>query len=70
MAEIKDVLDYSRPARFILWEGEDPAQAKTSDSGVPCGTELLPRSLIRGWEVCERCIKHPISRGALLLGLK
>lgn len=70
MAEINDMLDCSRPARFILLEGEDPAQAKTSDSGVPCGTQVLPRGLTRGWEVCERCIKHPISRAALFLGLK
>jgi hypothetical protein len=42
MAEIKDVLDCSRPARFILWKGDDPAQAKTSGSGVDVH-EPLPR---------------------------
>lgn len=70
MADIRDMLDCSRPARFIVWEDQNQAEAKVSDSGVPCGTELPPRGLIRGWEVCERCIKHPILRGALFLGLK
>lgn len=70
MADIRDMLDCSRPARFIVWEDQNQAEGKISDSSVPCGTELPPRGLIRGWEVCERCIKHPILRGALFLGLK
>jgi hypothetical protein len=70
MAEIKEVLECSRPAKFILWEDEEIAQANASDSGVPCGTLLPPRGRTRGWEVCERCFKHPILKGALFLGLK
>jgi hypothetical protein len=70
LAEINEVLECSRPAKFIVWEGEDLAQAKTSDSGAPCGTQLPPRGLTRGWEVCERCLKHPILKGALFFDLK
>lgn len=70
MAEIRDMLDCSRPAGFILWEDEDQSQAEISDGGVPCGTELARRGLTRGWEVCERCIKHRFLRGVLFLGLK
>ena len=70
MALIKEVLECSRPAKFVLWEGEDPAQAKPYDSGAPCGAELPLRGVTRGWEVCERCIKHPILKGALFFGLK
>jgi len=70
MALIKEVLECSKPAKFALWEGEDPAQAKPSDSGAPCGPQLPPRGVTRGWEVCERCIKHPILNGALFFGLK
>lgn len=70
MAEINEILGCSRPARFILWAGEDPAQAQPSDGAVPCGTELLSQGLTRGWEICERCIKHPILKGALFFGLK
>ncbi len=69
-AEIRDMLDCSRPATFFLWEDEDPAQARKSESGVPCGTELQPRNLVRGWEVCERCIKIPSLVCALLTGAK
>ena len=57
-------------AKFILWEDEEVAQAKASDSGVPCGTLLPPRGLTGGWEVCERCIKNPIIKCALWFGLK
>ena len=70
LAEIKDVLECTRPAKFVFWEDEDPARARASDSGAPCGAQLLPRGLTRGWEVCERCIKHPILKGALFFGLK
>jgi hypothetical protein len=35
MAEIIDMVECTRPAQFILWEDEDQAQAKISDSGVP-----------------------------------
>jgi hypothetical protein len=70
VAEIKDMLDCTRPARFILWEDEEPTQAKESDSGVPCGTQLPRRGLNRGWEVCERCIKHPVLKGLLFFRLK
>lgn len=70
MAEIRDMLDCSRPAGFILWEDEDQAQAEISDSGVPCGTQLPPRGLTRGWEVCERCVKNPLLKCALFIGAK
>jgi hypothetical protein len=70
MALIKEVLECSRPAKFVLWEDEDPAQAKPSDSGAPCGSQLPPRGLTRGCEVCERCLKHPILKGALFYKLK
>lgn len=68
--DMLDMLNCTSPAKFILWEDEDPAQARRSESGVPCGTELPPRGLIRGWEVCERCIKNPYLKGALLTGAK
>jgi len=70
MAEIKDMLDCTRPSEFILWEDEEPIQAKETDSGAPCGAELPPRGLVRGWEVCERCINNPILKCALSVGAK
>ncbi len=70
IAEIRDMLECARRAKFIFWEGENPAQARRSESGVPCGTDLPPRGLIRGWEVCERCIKIPSLECALVVGLK
>jgi len=39
-AAIRDMLECVRHAKFIFWEGEDPAEARESESGVPCGTEL------------------------------
>jgi len=69
-AEIRDMLECSRPAKFILWQDEDPTQVLKSESGAPCGTELLPRGLIHGWEVCDRCIKNPSLKCALLVGAK
>jgi hypothetical protein len=70
MAEIIDMLECTRPAKFILWEDEEPTQAQETDSGVPCGAELPPRGLVRGWEVCERCINNPILKCALYVGAK
>ncbi len=70
MAQFKEMLECGRPAKFLLWEDEDPAQAKESDSGVPCGAQVPPRGLTRGWEVCERCIKHPLLKAALSIALK
>jgi hypothetical protein len=70
ITEFHDMLDCTRPAKFALWEDEDPSQARESESGVPCGTELPPRDLIRGWEVCERCIKNRYLKCALLIGIK
>lgn len=69
-AEIRDMLECSRPATFFLWEDGDPPQARRSETGVPCGTELRPRGLINGWEVCERCIRRPSLKCALLTWLK
>jgi hypothetical protein len=70
MAEIRELLDCTRPTKFILWQDEDPSKARKSQSGVPCGTELAPRGLVHGWEVCERCIKNPSLKCALLIAAK
>lgn len=70
MAQFKEMLECGRRAKFHLWEDEDPAQAKRSDSGVPCGAHLPPRGLTRGWEVCDRCIKRPLLKVALFFGFK
>ena len=69
--EITQMINCTRPAKYILWEGHGPSEAQgPSESGVPCGTELPPRGQIRGWEVCERCIKNPGLKLALCIGLK
>ena len=69
--EIIEMLNCMRPAKYILWEEDGPGGAQEpADSGVPCGTEIPPKGRVRGWEVCERCIKNPALKAALLTGLK
>jgi hypothetical protein len=68
--EFRDMVGCGRPSKFILWEDEDAAEARESDGGVPCGAELPSRGATRGWEVCERCIRHPLLMGALKTDLK
>lgn len=70
IADYHAMINCASPAKFNLWEDEDPPLARKSESGVPCGSELRPRGLIHGWEVCERCIKNPYLKCALLIGLK
>ncbi len=70
IADFHALINCTSPAKFILWEDEDPALARRSESGVPCGSELLSRGRIRGWEVCERCVKNPLLKFALLIRFK
>lgn len=68
--EIKDMVNCTRQAEFILWDTDEPVHAQRTESGAPCGTELLPRKGIRGWEICGKCLKNPALKAALLIGAK
>src|SRR5260370_28210716 len=70
MAEFKEMLECARPAKFIVWEDEDQTHPRASDSGVPCGTELPSQGGVCGWEICERCISHPLLKCVLSAGFK
>ena len=59
-----------RVAEFVLRETDDPAKARRTESGAPCGSALPSRNGIRGWEVCEECLNSPALIAALKVGLK
>jgi hypothetical protein len=57
-------------AEFILWDTDDQTYAPRTESGAPCGSELLFLNGNRGWEVCGECLHNPALIAALRIGAK